>query len=468
MRTSLTRDGFAECAGGTSEAARRKEQGMSADVWSLGCTVIEMFTGRALKSDFKSPEGRYKLQYEKTHPAGLLHYSHRKSMSQLIIAYLKEKSASQGPSAPSTPSSSSVVKSAAARLFVGVNGSKTFSYGGTNGGSKVASGTSKFGGTFGAGSSSSSVAFNYDDGKVAYLIFNAGDTLFISDLNSQFNLFTLIRSRPIHFSSSNPLRHLFDSEAKYGHDLLIGLQSGDSEWKVNICIHLFCIIAQHLVRCTCVAWVPDGDDIFVVAHADGNLYVYEKSKDGAVDPSFPAIKDPTQFTVAHARSSKGGLGLKIGESSKASRVPAPSPANPHRLPSDHSRTSTQSPTFTGLQSYLRQTTAPPLITVRLSPSRRPSLDFNMTVVGPLPECRPSSDHRPAADHCWTSARRQTSTCRWIFAHPQTSALSSDFRRTSTRRQTSSHHLTFNLCRAPTTVLPTSSVDYNPSNLFRRL
>ena len=29
-------------------------------------------------------------------------------------------------------------------------------------------------------------------------------------------------------------------------------------------------------RCTCVAWVPEGDGSFVVAHADGNIYVYEK------------------------------------------------------------------------------------------------------------------------------------------------------------------------------------------------
>lgn len=30
-------------------------------------------------------------------------------------------------------------------------------------------------------------------------------------------------------------------------------------------------------RCTSIAWVPGGDGAFVVAHADGNLYVYEKA-----------------------------------------------------------------------------------------------------------------------------------------------------------------------------------------------
>lgn len=29
-------------------------------------------------------------------------------------------------------------------------------------------------------------------------------------------------------------------------------------------------------RCTCVAWVPEREGIFVVSHADGNLYVYDK------------------------------------------------------------------------------------------------------------------------------------------------------------------------------------------------
>lgn len=33
----------------------------------------------------------------------------------------------------------------------------------------------------------------------------------------------------LHFSNSNPVCHAFDSEAKDGHDLLIGLSSGDSK-----------------------------------------------------------------------------------------------------------------------------------------------------------------------------------------------------------------------------------------------
>jgi hypothetical protein len=34
----------------------------------------------------------------------------------------------------------------------------------------------------------------------------------------------------IHFNSSNPTCHTFDSEAKDGHDLLVGLSSGDGDY----------------------------------------------------------------------------------------------------------------------------------------------------------------------------------------------------------------------------------------------
>ena len=30
-------------------------------------------------------------------------------------------------------------------------------------------------------------------------------------------------------------------------------------------------------RCTSIAWVPNGDGAFIVAHSDGNFYVYEKA-----------------------------------------------------------------------------------------------------------------------------------------------------------------------------------------------
>ncbi|XP_073013072.1 uncharacterized protein [Typha latifolia] len=266
-----------------------------------------------LKSYFKTPEGRYKLQYEKTHPSAALHYSHGKYISQLTVAYLKEKPANQNSSTPSTPSSSSGVRSAAARLLGAGNGSRALSFVGGNGVSRGVSGSSKIGGPIGASTSlsGSQATANYD-GKGTYLIFNAADTLFVSDLNSQDK----DPIKAIHFSNSNPVCHAFDSEAKDGHDLLIGLQSGDV-YSVSLRQQLQdpgrkLAAAQHYnkdgtinnSRCTCLAWVPEGNGTFVVGHADGNLYVYEKGKDGTADCSFPVIKDQTHFTVAHARSSR--------------------------------------------------------------------------------------------------------------------------------------------------------------------
>lgn len=178
----------------------------------------------SLKTHFKTPEGRYKLQYEKTHPAGLLHYSHGKAVSQLTIAYLKEKLTTQQPLTPTTPSSSSGVRSAAARLLGASNGSRSLSFVGGNGSSKVVSGSSRSGGSLGGsmGSGGSGIISNFDS-KGTYLIFNAGDTIFISDLNSQDK----DPIKVIHFSNSNPICHAFDADTKDGHDFLIGLHSGD-------------------------------------------------------------------------------------------------------------------------------------------------------------------------------------------------------------------------------------------------
>lgn len=102
---------------------------------------------------------------------------------KVTIAYLKDK-ATSAPPTNSNASATSGVRSAAARLLGGGNGSRALGFVGGNGSNKVLAANSKSGsvGTFGL--SNSSTSSNYD-GKGTYLIFNVGDTLFISDLNSQ-------------------------------------------------------------------------------------------------------------------------------------------------------------------------------------------------------------------------------------------------------------------------------------------
>ncbi|KAF4403467.1 hypothetical protein G4B88_008113 [Cannabis sativa] len=268
-----------------------------------------------LKTYFKTPEGRYKLHYEKTHPSGFLHYTHGKTVTQVTLAYLKDKPSPSTPtSSQSSFTTSGGVRSAAARLLGGGNGSRALSFVGGNGGSKSVSASRV--GSLGASSSTNLASTSNFDGKGTYLIFNVGDAIFISDLNSQDK--DPIKS--IHFSNSNPICHAFDQDARDGHDLIIGLNSGDV-YSVSLRQQLQdvgkkLVGAQHYnkdgsvnsSRCTSIAWVPGGDGAFVVAHADGNLYVYEKAsinnKDGAGDSSFPVIKDQTQFSVSHARYNK--------------------------------------------------------------------------------------------------------------------------------------------------------------------
>ncbi|KAI3473260.1 hypothetical protein Pfo_030552 [Paulownia fortunei] len=265
-----------------------------------------------LKTYFKTPEGKYKLQYEKTHPAGLLHYAHGKTVTQVTLAHLKDKPMQAPSQSSSSLGVSSGVRSAAARLLGGGNGSRALSFVGGNGGSKPVSGNSTRIGSLGASSSNNVVGNPNFDGKGTYLVFNVGDAIFVSDLNSQDK--DPIKS--IHFSNSNPVCHAYDPDAKDGHDLLIGLNSGDV-YSVSLRQQLQdvgkkLVGAQHYnkdgsvnnSRCTCIAWIPNGDGSFVVAHADGNMYIYEKNKDGSGDPSFPVIKDQTQFSVSHARYSK--------------------------------------------------------------------------------------------------------------------------------------------------------------------
>jgi WD repeat-containing protein 20 len=102
----------------------------------------------------------------------------------MTVAYLKEKPAGQG-SAPSTPSSGSGMRSAAARfLGSGNGGSRALSFAGGNGVNRAVAGSSRVGGGLGGSLGTP----NYD-GKGTYIIFNSADSLFISNLNSQDKVF---------------------------------------------------------------------------------------------------------------------------------------------------------------------------------------------------------------------------------------------------------------------------------------
>ncbi|KAK4783881.1 hypothetical protein SAY86_018249 [Trapa natans] len=269
-------------------------------------------TSPGLKTYFKTPEGRYKLQYEKGHPSGLMHYAQGKTVTQATVATVRDKPTPSTP--PSQPSSgfsaSSGVRLAAAKIWSSGYGSRALSFVGGTDGSKSASGSGRLGQL--CSTSSNSIPPSNFDGTGTYLIFNMGDGLFISDLNSQDK----DPIKAIYFNNVYPVCHAFDPDTKDGHDLLIGLSTGDV-YSVSLRQQLQdsgkkLVGAHHYnkdgsvnsSRCTCISWVPGGDGAFVVAHVDGNMYVYEKSKEGAVDSSFSAVKDPTQFSVAHARYSK--------------------------------------------------------------------------------------------------------------------------------------------------------------------
>ncbi|CAM6010423.1 unnamed protein product [Sphagnum balticum] len=264
-----------------------------------------------VRSHFKTPEGRYNLSHEKTHPTGLLHYNFGKVTTQVTLAHLKDKPA-QTP-ANSTSSSGSGGVRFTTRLLGAGNGSRGLGFGGGNGFTGRLSGTSKSTTIPITGMSSSNGPMTSSfDGEGTYLIFNVGDALFISDYNSQDKEPIKI----IHFNSANPVCHAFDSEAKDGHDLLVGLNSGDV-YSASLRQQLQ-DVGKKLVgalhynkdgsingsRCNAVAWVPNAEGLFVAGHADGNVYVYDKSKDGGGDVPFPPVKDTTQFSISHARSSK--------------------------------------------------------------------------------------------------------------------------------------------------------------------
>ncbi|KAK3246887.1 hypothetical protein CYMTET_43593 [Cymbomonas tetramitiformis] len=147
----------------------------------------------------------------------------------------------------------------------------------------------------------------------AYLIFNIYDALIIIDRNA-------IDKDPVKviiFSGVQATCHAYTPhQTADGYDLLIGFSSGE------VCVASLrqqlldpsrkLVGAQtynrdgalNISRCTNVLWSPRGDTIFVSTHADGCLYIYDKTKDVGTEPTFPPIKDPAAFQISYAKSSK--------------------------------------------------------------------------------------------------------------------------------------------------------------------
>lgn len=102
---------------------------------------------------------------------------------QVTLAHLKDKTTPSTPSS-SNLSSSSGVRFTASRLLGGGNGSRALSFVGGSTSSKAVAGNFRTNSLGASGLNNSSVPSNYE-GKGTYLVFNVGDTIFISDFNSQ-------------------------------------------------------------------------------------------------------------------------------------------------------------------------------------------------------------------------------------------------------------------------------------------
>ncbi|GAB2257739.1 hypothetical protein Droror1_Dr00013899 [Drosera rotundifolia] len=251
------------------------------------------------KRHFKTLEGRYELLYEKSYPSALLPtHPQARQVSRVTLAELKEG----GPehSIPTTTPTITAtvgggVRSLASRLLGAASYCKAGDVSGTSRPSSVD-----------GPSSSNLAAGSAFDGKGSFLVFNVDDALFISDLNSP----SKYPIKLIVFSIGFPVCHAFDPEATDGHDLVIGMSNGDmftvslreqlqNAAKKLVGAYRYIRSCSYIEsRCCNVAWAPKSHGTFVVSHRDGNLYVYDKNKDGAPDPFLPMIKDKTLFSVS--------------------------------------------------------------------------------------------------------------------------------------------------------------------------
>lgn len=145
---------------------------------------------------------------------------------QITLAHIKDQPVQAATNTPPLqPNSSYSVASSGVRYvtskFLGSsgNGSRMLGFVGGNGtSSKANGGTSKsshVGGGLTNGVNNSTPGSNTPDGKGTFLIFNVGDTLYISELNSEEKVILILMH--IHLLVSNLTRITFSGPNKINH-----------------------------------------------------------------------------------------------------------------------------------------------------------------------------------------------------------------------------------------------------------
>ncbi|CAI5472946.1 unnamed protein product [Closterium sp. Yama58-4] len=273
----------------------------------------------ANRTRFKTPEGRYLLSHEKVHPAGLIQYTHQRNPTKITLAHLEDRPPPLPPPSPSPVATSA--GSRFAKNFLGAgSGTRGLPFGGGNGrqsaaapaASGASAGTGTAGGSNGAvgGAGGAGGAGEKEkaggEGEGSYVIFNVGESLFVADANSTDKE----PLKALQFMGASGLCHAFDgavasrdaqgTAGRDTHDLLIATTAGDSR-----------------------------DGLFVTAHADWNVYVFDKHRDGTTEPGFPPIKDAHAFSTAHARSNKSNPLARWHISPSAINALAFSPSGSH-------------------------------------------------------------------------------------------------------------------------------------------
>ncbi|GJP31668.1 hypothetical protein CLOM_g14725 [Closterium sp. NIES-68] len=339
----------------------------------------------ANRTRFKTPEGRYLLSHEKLHPAGLIQYAHQRSPTKSHSHHISASRGSASACSPSFTVASCHVSRLQIRQELSRSGKRhsraalwRWKWPAVSNGTSSQWRICRHGGCRQQQRARGENRGRWrggekekagGEGEGSYVIFNVGESLFVADANSTDK----DPLKAIQFNATSGLCHAFDAAAasrdaqgtapRDAHDLLIGTNSGDiytASLRAQLADGTKKLVgAAHYSnrdsaassgsgigsssssssgkdssggsgsRCTAVAWVPGSDGVFVTAHADGNLYVFDKHRDGTTEPAFPPIKDLHAFSTAHARSNKSNPTARWHISPSAITAIAFSPSGSH-------------------------------------------------------------------------------------------------------------------------------------------